>query len=297
MILRPIPHDPERAREPRARGHMDVLLPIRPAAARLGWTESLFNLWTLTGLILLLAGFLIAPAFAQNPASPQPSMVSVLLRWTPLLAKGFAFNVLISLMSMAIGTMLGVGLGILQVSPIGAVRRAAWLVTQFFRNAPWLVLLFYCIFLIPFQITLFGIDVPFPGWLKAVIGLSLPVMAYMSEFMRGAIQSVPSGQWESAGSLGFTRGQTLRMVILPQTVKRILPSWMNLYAVLTMATPMVSIVGVDEIMGFVRAALNSEGRVDALIPMYLYVLCWFFAYCYPISLFTQRLERRFAVKL
>jgi polar amino acid transport system permease protein len=216
---------------------------------------------------------------------------------TPTLAGGFGFNILISILAMAIGTVLGVGLGVLQVTPNRVVRGFAWGLTQFFRNSPWLVLLFYCILLIPFEFEVFGVTVPFPGWLKAVIGLSLPVMAYMSEFMRGAIQSIPSGQWECATSLGFTRGQTMREIILPQTVKRVLPSWMNLYAVLTMATPLVSIVGVSEVMTLTRAALSAEGRVDLLIPMYLYILCWFFAYCYPISLLTGRFEKKFAVNL
>lgn len=291
-MWRPIPQV-----QTRVPGHMDVLLPRRShAATQLHWREQMFNPITLA---LLFSGFcavLVGTAWAQS-APEQDSALTVLLRWTPLLAQGFGFNVLISLMAMAIGTFLGVLLGILQVSPYRVIRVPAWLVTQFFRNAPWLVLLFYAILLIPFEVTIFGHQVPFPAWVKAVIGLSLPVMAYMSEYVRGAILSVPTGQWESAESLGFTRAQTMRMVILPQTVKRILPNWMNLYAVLTMATPLVSIIGVSEMMTYARSALSSENRPDVLIPMYLYVLCWFFIYCYPISLVTARLERRYAVKI
>lgn len=293
MWLRPIP-EPDR----RVAGHMDVLLPRRVhVPPSLNWRECLLNPLTLMLVFGCLIASVIGTAWAQGQASAQASNVAVLLKWTPLLAQGFSYNILISLLSMAIGTVLGVLLGILQVSPFLVIRKAAWLVTQFFRNSPWLVLLFYSILLIPFQVTIFGQTIPFPGWLKAVIGLSLPVMAYMSEYVRGAILSVPTGQWESAESLGFTRGQTMRMIILPQTVKRILPNWMNLYAVLTMATPLVSIIGVDDIMGYARSALSAEAQPGLLIPMYLYVLCWFFVYCYPISLLTSRLERRYSVKL
>jgi len=280
------------------KGALPVMLPYRaPQVGQLTLHEKLFNGWTALALMLGFAWILVSPVWAQSTDPQQASIPEVLLRWTPVLLKGFGFNVLISILSMAIGTVLGVGLGILQVSPIGAVRRTAWLITQFFRNSPWLVLLFYCILLIPFKISVFGLEIPFPGWLKAVIGLSLPVMAYMSEYMRGAILSIPSGQWESADSLGFTRGQTMREVILPQTIKRVAPSWMNLYAVLTMATPLVSIVGVSDVMTLTRSALAAESRVDLLIPMYLYILSWFFIYCYPISRLTVRLERKFAVKL
>lgn len=292
MRLRSIP-EPDRC----IPGQMDVLLPRRAHSAPvLNWRECLLNPLTMFVAFGWLLACVIGTAWAQQTAPTQSSTFSVLLKWTPLLAQGFGFNILISILSMSIGTALGVLLGILQVSPVFANRKLAWLLTQFFRNSPWLVLLFYSILLIPFQVTIFGQTVPFPGWLKAVIGLSLPVMAYMSEYVRGAIQSVPTGQWESAESLGFTRGQSMRMVILPQTVKRILPNWMNLYAVLTMATPLVSIIGVDDIMGYARSALSAEGRPDLLIPMYLYVLCWFFIYCYPISLLTSRLERRYSVK-
>ncbi|WP_439526348.1 amino acid ABC transporter permease [Roseovarius mucosus] len=283
--------------KPKVRGHMPVMLPMRLRADGLPLADRLFNLWTLTALVLALAAVLIGPAFAQLATPDERTIHMILLEWTPTLAKGFGFNVLISVLSMLIGTIMGVFLGVLQVSQIRPIRQSAWLVTQFFRNSPWLVLLFYCILLIPFQFEIFGVKIPFPGWIKAVIGLSLPVMAYTSEFMRGAILSIPTGQWESAESLGFSRRMTLTNIILPQTVKRVLPSWMNLYAVLTMATPLVSIIGVDDVMALTRAALSAEGRADLLIPMYLYILSWFFLYCYPISSLTRVLERKYSVKL
>lgn len=291
-LLHPRPADPAM---PAIKGHLPVLLPVRPP--RPVTAAELFTPGTVLLLLVLLAWFSVGPVVAQAAGETRTPVALLLLKWTPVLAEGFAFNILISILSMLAGTVLGVGLGVLQVSPNRLLARLAWVVTQFFRNSPWLVLLFYCILLIPFELEILGTTVPFPGWIKAVIGLSLPVMAYMSEFMRGAIQSIPSGQWESAASLGFTRRQTMIEVILPQTVTRVLPSWMNLYAVLTMATPIVSIVGVNEVMALTRAALSSESRTDLLIPMYLYILGWFFLYCYPISRLTRRLERKYAVKL
>lgn len=282
--------------EPTVRHGMAVMLPMKTKPADPVFLSlRLFNGWT--ALALMAAVLLVGSnaAIAQATAPAHRSIITILADWTPTLLKGFGFNVLISIMAMAIGTVLGVFLGIFQVSHVKLIRSFAWLITQFFRNSPWLVLLFYCILLIPFKIEIFGATIPFPAWIKAVIGLSLPVMAYMSEFMRGAILSIPTGQWESANSLGFSRRQTMTDIILPQTVKRVLPSWMNLYAVLTMATPLVSIIGVNDVMALTRAALSAESRVDLLIPMYLYILCWFFLYCYPISTITAKLERRYAV--
>jgi polar amino acid transport system permease protein len=191
---------------------------------------------------------------------------------------------------------MGMALGLAQVSLSAALRRLAWAITQFFRNAPWLVLLFYAMLLLPFEVQLFGVRVALPGWLKSVIGLSLPVMANVAEIVRGGVQSIPLGQWESAEALAFSRRQTLWRIILPQAAKRMIPPWMNLYAILTMATSLISIVGVQDCVSLTRAALVAEGRTELFMPMYLMLLLMFFAYCYPIARFTATLERRFAVK-
>jgi len=83
---------------------------------------------------------------------------------------------------------------------------------------------------------------------------------------------------------------------LPQCLKRMLPPWMNLYAILTMATVLASIVGVSEVMTLTGEALAAEGgRPDLLAPFYAFVLLIFFVYCYPIAQLTMRLERKFSV--
>ncbi len=224
-----------------------------------------------------------------------PSIVETLWKWTPLLARGFVFNLAISFMAMAIGTLAGLFVGFAQISLLPPVKKGAFFATHFFRNAPWLVLLFYCMFLLPFQVTLFGVTIPIPDWTKATLGLALPVMANVSEIVRGAIQSIPTTQWEAAGSLAFNRRQTLWMIIFPQCIKRMLPPWMNLYAILTMATVLASIVGVNEMMTLTQRALSAENRPGLLLAFYSYVLLWFFAYCYPSARWTVRLEARYAV--
>jgi polar amino acid transport system permease protein len=247
------------------------------------------------GVALLLL-FLVGCGFAQAQLEAnQPSILETIWKWTPLLLRGFLFNILISFLAMGIGTVVGMFLGVAQTSLVSPVRRGAWVTTHFFRNAPWLVLLFYCILLLPFQFKLFGVTIPLPDWFKATVGLSLPVMANVSEILRGAMQSIPTGQWDSAESLAFTRRQTFWLIILPQCIKRMLPPWMNLYAILTMATVLTSIVGVNEMMTLTRQALSAEARPGLLLPFYTYVLLWFFVYCYPIARWTVRLESKYAV--
>jgi len=201
-----------------------------------------------------------------------------------------------SFIAMGIGTVAGVVVGLALISLHAPVRGLAWVVTQIFRNAPWLVLLFYCMLLMPFELHVGGLTIPLPDWLKATLGLALPVMANVAELVRGAVRSIPFGQWEASEALAFTRRQTLWMVILPQCVKRMTPPWMNLYAILVAAMPLTSIVGVSDSMTLTGDILGAERRPELLVPMYLYLLMWFFAYCYPIALATQALERRFQVR-
>lgn len=281
---------------------LPVLLPVAERLQRRAAQDRLLGaprlqLRAAHGLWLVVLTLLaIGVAEAQSGALREP-IHQVMMRWTPLLLGGFGFNILISLLAMAIGTVAGTLLGLMQISLLPPVRAGSWLVTQFFRNAPWLVLLFYCMFLLPFQFRIGGLVIPFPDWIKATLGLSLPVMANVSEIVRGAVRSIPDGQWEAAESLAFSRRQTLWMIILPQCVKRMLPPWMNLYAILTMATVLASVVGVAEVMTLTQRVLASEDRSDLLIPLYGYILIWFFLYCYPIARFTVYLERRFQVKL
>ncbi|MCY4031796.1 MAG: amino acid ABC transporter permease [Hyphomicrobiales bacterium] len=257
--------------------------------------------WALA--FILVAWISVDVALAQVQGDPNQTVLETLIKWTPLMFfgapgefGGFVLNIAVSFIAMALGTFLGLWLGIGQIALSKFVRRSSWLVTQIFRNSPWLVLLFYFMLLLPFFVEIGGTRYDIPGWAKATFALSLPIMANMSEIVRGAIASIPTGQWESAESLAFTRIQTLWQIILPQCIKRMIPPWMNWYCILTMSTPLISILGVNDGMTLTQDALAAESRSEFLIPMYLWLMSWFFIYSYPIAQWTRRLERRFAVK-
>ncbi len=289
--------------ETEARTDLPVLLPFASARARqcdpLGFSRWLASAqpWPLLVLALLAAVWSLA-AQAQSSYTLGDA-TEALWRWMPfLVTHGFALNILISFLTMAIGTVAGLVLGLWQVSPQPLVRKFAWSITQMFRNSPWLVLLFIVMLAFPFEVTIGDTVIFIPDWTKAVFGLSLPIMANISEVVRGAVQSVPTGQWEAAESLAFSRRQTLWRIILPQCFKRMIPPWMNWYAILTMATPLVSLLGVEELVTLSRQAMEGEdNHPELLIPFYGFALVIFFTYCYPIARWTLRLERRFAVRL
>ncbi len=254
--------------------------------------------------VLLMVVFLLVVglAEAQSQASADRGPFATLWRWMPVLlwknGNGFVLNLTISFLAMAIGTAAGAMLGLAQISLLPPVRAGSWFATQLFRNSPWLVLLFAIMLLFPFEIVIGSQVFKIPDWTKAVIGFSLPIMANVSEIVRGAVQSIPTGQWESAESLAFTRRQTLWMIILPQCFKRMIPPWMNWYAILTMATPLCSIMGVQESVNLSQQAMVAEdSRPELLGPFYLFLLIIFFIYCYPIARWTIYLEKRYAVNI
>jgi len=250
-------------------------------------------------LVVIGLLFCLWPGFAMAQSNYSMSLaLDALWRWLPfIVGQGFMLNLIVSVMTMLIGTIAGVLLGLGQISPLRSVSGLSKFVTQLFRNSPWLVLLFIVMLALPFEIQIGDQIFQIPDWLKAVFGLSLPIMANISEIVRGAIQSVPTGQWEAADSLAYSRQQTLWLVILPQCFKRMIPPWMNWYAILTMATPLISLLGVEEIITLSRQAMEAEdNHPELLVPFFGFALVIFFAYCYPIARFTLSLEKRFVVK-
>ena len=286
---------------------LPVMLPFRPGAttwdARDWAGIATSKRFGFALALVLMSWILVDSAYAQMVGGKTQTVWETLVKWTPLVLfgpprefGGFALNIAVSFLAMAIGTSMGLWpgprtgihkprcpvrkvLGRHAVLPQLAVAGAAVL-----RDAADAV---------PDQDRRHD---PAAGWLKATVGLALPIMANIAEIVRGAVNSIPTAQWESAESLAFTRLQTLWRIILPQCVKRMIPPWMNWYAILTMSTPLISIVGVNDAMTLTQDALASEQRTDLLMPMYG-LLLFFFVYCYPIARWTIRLERKYAVRI
>ncbi len=289
---------------------LPVLLPVAEQTRRAALIERREGTYRLNvqrhHALWIAALFLLACGAAEAATPPElASPMEALGKWIYFILfgpegglTGFSLNLIISFLAMVIGTVAGAALGLAQISLLLPVRQGSWIVTQFFRNSPWLVLLFAIMLLFPFEIDLGFAVIPVPDWMKAVIRSSLPVMANISEVVRGAVRSLPSGQWESAESLAFTRRQTIWMIILPQCVKRMIPPWINWYCILAMATPLCSIMGVEESVTYTAQALNAEGDRPELIPVfYSFLLVIHFFYTYPIARWSIQLEKKFAVNI
>jgi polar amino acid transport system permease protein len=169
------------------------------------------------------------------------------------------------------------------------------LLTQLLRNAPWLVVVFLVMNLLPFEFQALDRWWQIPDWLKAALGLGLAGSGYVSEIVRGGIRSIPVAQWEAAASLALPRRKSLRLVILPQALRSMVPPWMSLYCAVTMATSLANLMGVEELMTSLQLRLTGQTRPDLLLPAYLYVFVAFFIYIYPISRYSRYLERKWSL--
>lgn len=237
--------------------------------------------------VILTAGLVLNAGWRPD----ESGILALLLRWTPHLVHAYGANLGMGTAAMIIATLAGGALGLLLTSRPALARPALWL-TLGLRNLPWLAVIFFVMYLTPFEIQVGGKYVPVPGWAKTIFGLALPACGYVAEIVRGGVASVATAQWEAAASLGLGRWQTLTRVILPIALRRMTPPWINMLCTVMLATSLGSVVGVEELLMAVQDLIASETRQDVAFWAYAYAMGLFFLTIQPAALVSRRLERR-----
>lgn len=203
----------------------------------------------------------------------MPQTLTMLLESLPSLLLGAGTTLALLLAAMAVGLALGIPLSVAQVFGPRLVRLLADGYVWFFRGVPILVqfyLFYYGLF------SLIRLNLDEFGAAAAVLGLTSA--AYQSQIFRGAIQALPAGQLKAARALGFTDGQAIRSVILPQALRLSIPGWSNEYSILLKDTAIAYVIGVTELMAKTRFV---TGRTHEYVAVYLltgalyFLLTWF----------------------
>ena len=203
--------------------------------------------------------------------------------------EGLGVALRISLISVTISIFAGILVGLLMTwkNPISRAITRCYL--EIVRIMPQMVLLF---------IVFFGTTRVF-GWnlsgeLSAVIVFSFWGTAEMGDLVRGAIISIPNHQYESAAALGLTGMQTYRFVVLPQTVRRLIPLSINLITRMIKTTSLVLMIGVVEVLKVGQQIIeaNRMSSPNAAFGVYLTIFLLYFFACWPISLLARYLEKR-----
>ncbi|GCA52926.1 amino acid ABC transporter permease (plasmid) [Sinorhizobium meliloti] len=203
----------------------------------------------------------------------------------PLL-KGLGVSVSISLLSIVVGTVLGVFVGLALVY---GFRPFKWVVrgyTDFIRGTPVLVLVLASYYVL----STIGIDLgPFQA---GVLALAVFCSSHVGELVRGALQSIPKGQTEAAKAIGLTFAQTFAYVLAPQALRQALPAWVNTAAEMVKASTLLSIIGVSELLLRTQEVIS---RTFMSLEFYFFAGFLYFVINYGIERFGRYVERKTAV--
>lgn len=197
----------------------------------------------------------------------------------------------ISLIAVGISVPLGIILGILMTSKYKLIKAVLRIYLEFIRIMPQMVLLFLIFF---GSTRAFGLDIS--GEAASIIVFSLWGTAEMSDLVRGAIISIPKHQYESSEALALSPVQTYIYVIIPQTIRRLIPISINLITRMIKTTTLILMIGVVEVLKVAQQIIeaNRMSSPNAAFGIYLTVFVMYFLACWPISLLAKYLERKWS---
>ena len=202
----------------------------------------------------------------------------------PIFAQALSLTVQILLWSAVLSILIGLVAGRLLMSQYGWVRALVRIYVDFFRLTPILFQIVAVFFLVPL---VFGISIP--AFTSGVIALSLNYGAFFSEIFRAGVQSIDKGQWEAAEAMGIPPLRTLRRIIYPQALKRMLPPIGSMLISLTKDTSLVSVIGVAELFNTAQTVGASTFRQ---IEVLLLVSLVYLVINLPLAVGAERLNRR-----
>jgi len=203
----------------------------------------------------------------------------------PYVLGGIWYTLLISILSMALGLFIGFFLSLARTSQFGILQWPARLYISFMRGVPILVILFLLYFGFPV------IGVEFTAIQAALIGFSLNSAAYMAEIFRSSLASVDIGQWESSRALGMNYWQTMKRIILPQSIRIAIPPLSNVLMDLIKASSLAAMITVPEM--FQKARIVGAREYD-LLTLIILVALLYWAICSMMTVLQNYLEKRYA---
>jgi len=219
----------------------------------------------------------------------------VVSRSLPYLWKGFVYTVELTAIAAVGGLFFGTLLALGRLSPMKWLSTLAAGYVNLMRSIPLVLVLFWFFFLMPqvLQVLTGGDRPPQIGAERtAIITFIMFEAAYFCEIMRAGIQSIPRGQVYSSYALGLTYGQSMRLVILPQAFRNMIPVLLTQTIILFQDTSLVYVISATDFTGAASKIAQRDGR---LVEMYLFVAAVYFVLCYTLSVGVKRLQKKIAV--
>jgi len=202
---------------------------------------------------------------------------------------GLALTLLLASAGLLLALPLGLLLGLARVSPLRLIRWPVTTLVMVVRGTPLLMVIFWAYFFLP---SLTGVRTD--RFTTMLIALVVFDSAYLAEIVRAGIQSLPRGQWEAARSLGLGYGQAMRLVLLPQALRHMLPSLVNQFVATIKETSLGYIIGLAEV-SFIATQINT---LVFVLPTQIYLTLGltYFALCFGLSRLAFWFERRLSAR-
>lgn len=219
-------------------------------------------------------------AFVDIFGAPQGVVLFQLLYATQ-------FTIYLSLIAFICGGIIGAVIAFLRIVPSKYCRWLSIGYIWLFQSTPLLMLLFILGLGVP---RLLGVDVN--PWTAAIIALTIYASAYFADVWRGALESVPAGQWEGGYALGLKFSAVLRRIVLPQAFRVSIAPTVGLMVQIVKGTSLAYIIGFNDLMAIGKRWANAP--VEGTEPFIIFPLMAliYFALCFPLSLWSRRLESR-----
>lgn len=198
------------------------------------------------------------------------------------------WTIVLSLIAFAGGGLFGLIITMMRISKSVVLRQISGFYIAFVQGTPLLMQLFIIFFGIPI---LMGFDVP--AIISASVALVAYTTAYLADIWRGSVESIPKGQWEAGTSLGLSWFQQFRLVILPQTIKLSTPPTIGFAVQVIKNTSLTSIIGYVELTRQGQILNNVTFKPFIIFTMIGVI---YFLICYPLSLYSKRLEARLTIE-
>lgn len=245
---------------------------IAASLYRAFWSRSLLLAWV--AALVFAALFLQGGAFGLTPAP--------LRTWS-----GLVVTVWIAVVALATAYPLGLILALGRLSEMRVVRllSIAWI--ELIRGVPLISILFLASIMVPLFLPE-GIELEV--LVRAQVGFTIFGSAYLAEIFRAGLQSVPKGQSEGASSLALTRWQALRLVVLPQALKAVIPAQVNTFIMIFKDTSLVLVIGVFDLLGTFKASLSDPAWLGFSTEAYVAGAAFYFAVCFGMSIYSRHLE-------
>jgi len=202
------------------------------------------------------------------------------------LLRGFSWTLGLSAMAFAFGIVSGLAVALARTSRLRPLARLAAAYIALFQGTPLLMQLF----VVYYGLALAGLALE--AWQAVAVGFTLYASAFLGEIWRGSIEAVPHGQTDAARALGLHYLPLMKDVILPQALRISLPATVGFLVQLLKGTSLAAFVGFTELT---RAGSIIANQIFEPLAVFGIVGCLYFAICWPLSLYSARLERRLAV--